>query len=692
MIGPFTKGFMKIDSVTNSIRKNELTGETVAGIDIGSRQSKAVLLTGDDIYLAICPTGYDMQKTADGLLKNLLEQSSLRVSDLKYIVSTGYGRIALKFDDIPNRVVTEIACHGMGAHYLGDKVRTIIDIGGQDSKTIRIDPETGKVLDFAMNDKCAAGTGRFLERIANVLGLDIEEMGPLSLKAKNPVDISSQCIVFAESEVISDRAKEENIADIVAGIHKSVARRVSNLLSRVGIEREVLFTGGVSNNVGIRAAFEEMLGFPIQKSRLDTVYAGALGAAVYADRYAYQKSAKVIETSGTFKINLESLEDALESSKSERIHHTTGKRKTVGSLCAYVPLELFGAADVSYTRLVNQGTQNEIMAGENFTESVFCDLTKSIIGGFMTHNAEYDALDHVYTFYTCDCMRKSAEAIDQNYVPTTIYNLPRLSTSASSKKYLATEIRNFKSDLEELTGKSISDQDIAISIHKFNTARKNMRKISGFCKCEYPLLSGSEYEKIASSYYQLPIDVLLNEQQKILEQLENAKPNSGHPGPRIMLSGGVIANGDHKITDILEQLGANIVVEDNCTGIKPFLFDIPEHGNWAEDLAEGYLGQAPCARMKPLDKMIEHALNMAEEYKADGVVLYYLKFCPCYSMMIRKFEEAFQKKGIPVLIIASDYSQGDEGQIKIRVEAFLEMLKGVQVNGESFIRADKNTD
>ncbi len=387
---------MDLLNVIDESKINKIPKATLAGIDIGSRQSKAAMLHEGQLFVAIMPTGYVMQEAADELLHKLVKEAGITREDIDCIVSTGYGRVALDFGSTPSKVVTEIACHGMGAHFLGHDIHTIIDIGGQDSKAIRIDPETGKVTDFAMNDKCAAGTGRFLERIAKVLEMDTTTIGPVSLKAENPVDISAQCIVFAESEVVSDRAQGRNVADIAAGIHASVARRVYSLLNRVGIEKNVLFTGGVSNNPGIVKAFEDLLGFPVSTAKLDTVYAGALGAAVLAGQYLGERA-------------------------------------------------------------------QEQEAGSN----------------------------------------------------------------------------DFSLDLSS---------------------------------------------------------------------------------------------------------------------------------------ADGYLGQAPCAKMKPLNDMVEHAVKLAQEYEAEAVVLYYLKFCPCYSMILRKVTDAFEAAGFPVLVVGSDYSKGDEGQIKIRIEAFLEML------------------
>jgi (R)-2-hydroxyacyl-CoA dehydratese activating ATPase len=267
------------------------TSVPVVGLDIGSRGSKGVLLNGDEVITVLLPTGLYMQETADELVIKLLQTSGLERSDIKSIVGTGYGRISLKYDDIPYRVVTEISCHAMGAHAIIPRTRTIIDIGGQDSKAIKVDTATGKVVEFVMNDKCAAGTGRFLEKAAAILGIDLRDLGEVALKSKKPAQVSSQCAVFAESEVISLRARgarehlDEISADIAAGVHYSTARRVHNLLGRIGIEPDIVFTGGVSNNVGMWKVLEEEIGAKFTPAKLDLIFAGALGAAIHAWKF-----------------------------------------------------------------------------------------------------------------------------------------------------------------------------------------------------------------------------------------------------------------------------------------------------------------------------------------------------------------------------------------------------------------------
>lgn len=263
---------------------SDLQPVTTIGIDIGSRQSKAVMVSGDYVHTAITASGVHPHETAARLVEKLLKASKLARQEVAQICGTGYGRIALKFDDIPAEVVTEITCHAMGAHYLHAATRTIIDIGGQDCKAIKIDTSNGRVAEFAMNDKCAAGTGRFLEKTAEMLGYRLDELGARSLESTKSIEMSSQCVVFAESEIVSLKAKGEKPQDIAAGVHFAIARRVRNLLNRIGLDPELAFSGGVSNNVGVKYALESLIRRPFVTPKLDMVYCGALGAAMLAQQ------------------------------------------------------------------------------------------------------------------------------------------------------------------------------------------------------------------------------------------------------------------------------------------------------------------------------------------------------------------------------------------------------------------------
>lgn len=667
---------MELSRIISEKKLKTLPEKNVIGIDIGSRQSKAVLLTKDrQIYTTIIPTGFFMKQVAAELISDLFGQSGLKIENIDFIVCTGYGRIALDFEDVPSRIVTEISCHGMGAHYLGENIHTIIDIGGQDSKAIKIDPENGKVIDFVMNDKCAAGTGRFLEKAAGILGFGVEELGKASLKSENPINISSTCVVFAESEIISVRAKNDNVPDIAAGIHKSVAKRVSSLLARVGIEKNVLFTGGVSNNVGMRKAFENLLGFSIENAELDTVFAGALGAAVYAGQYAEKQLKTVTGKETDIKLDLSDLESAIEKKKELFSNRATGKKKNVAYFCSYAPVEILGAANVSYIRMMHAGTQQELASGEKYTKSIICDFTKGTMGSFFENNPLYSGIDKVYAFNTCRCIKTMVEAINENFVPATLYNLPVNIADEIQVDYLASEFKAFRKDLEQLTKEKITDEAIAEQVKLYNIARRYIRQISDYRKQDGLLISTAQFQLIVRAYFYLDVEELLNELKKILKQLEKIKPDNNRP-VRIMVAGGIMADGDNKIIDILEKTtDARVVIEDNCTGYTPVSFDVELNSEDVfSNLASAYLGKAPCTRMGSLTERADFSANLAKEYKVDGILYYYLKFCPCFGVPQSVFLNKYKELGIPVLQIPSDYSANDEGQIRTRIEAFMEVL------------------
>lgn len=270
----------QLQDVLDEKYTNSLDSAKTVGVDIGSRGAKAVLLYRGKLYTQFVPSGISSKETARLLFEKLLEEAEISSDEINKIVGTGYGSVAMDFGTIPFEPLTEITCHAMGAHYLHAATQTVIDIGGQDSKAIRVDPNNGKVSDFVMNDKCAAGTGRFLEKVGQILELDLDELGETVLLSNNPINISSQCVVFAESEVVSLRATGAKKEDIAFGIHLASAKRVKNLLKRTGFHKDILFTGGVSNNVGMKRALEEVIGEKLSEAKLDTTYAGALGAAI----------------------------------------------------------------------------------------------------------------------------------------------------------------------------------------------------------------------------------------------------------------------------------------------------------------------------------------------------------------------------------------------------------------------------
>ena len=260
-------------------RKESAENMYVMGIDSGSTSTNAVIMDGNRniVSSAVVRTGAKSGESAERILEEVLKQAGIKREDISWIVSTGYGRVSIPFAD---ENVTEISCHGRGAHYFNPAVRTILDIGGQDSKAIRLN-ERGEVADFVMNDKCAAGTGRFLEMIARSLEISVDELGPIALQSKEEIEITSMCSVFAESEVISLIANNREKTDIANGICRAVANKSYSLLKRVGLEEEFMMTGGVAKNAGVVRAVEQKLGTKLYICPEPEIV-GAAGAALYA--------------------------------------------------------------------------------------------------------------------------------------------------------------------------------------------------------------------------------------------------------------------------------------------------------------------------------------------------------------------------------------------------------------------------
>jgi predicted CoA-substrate-specific enzyme activase len=254
-----------------------------AGVDVGSTQTKAVLMEDDGgngprlVARALVDTGANVQKAAEHGFHVACREAGIPAQGVGFVVGTGYGRYKITFG---NAQMTEITCHARGAAFLCPGTRTVIDMGGQDSKAISIGAN-GEVLDFVMNDKCAAGTGRFLANAADVMGISLDEVGPLSLQGKQPVKITTVCTVFVESDLLSYLAQGKKPEDILNGVHLAIARRTVSLARRVPIEPQIALTGGVARNVGMVKALEQVLNATLQVSS-EAHFTGAIGAALFA--------------------------------------------------------------------------------------------------------------------------------------------------------------------------------------------------------------------------------------------------------------------------------------------------------------------------------------------------------------------------------------------------------------------------
>jgi predicted CoA-substrate-specific enzyme activase len=265
--------------------KNGSSIKYFAGVDIGSTMTKVVIVGDGKESSLIGPTGPEHRKLANRVMEQALDLAGIPFNDVTYVVATGYGRINVPFAD---KQITEITCHAKGLSSLLPSAHTVVDIGGQDSKGIRV--ENGKVVDFVMNDKCAAGTGRFLEIIADAVCVPLDKLGELSLSAEKPAVIGNMCTVFAEQEVISQMANGESVPNLIAGIHRAIAARIFSLVNKLKIKPEVAITGGGAKNIGLVKELEAKFGAPVLVAR-EPLITGALGAALIG-REMYENAAR----------------------------------------------------------------------------------------------------------------------------------------------------------------------------------------------------------------------------------------------------------------------------------------------------------------------------------------------------------------------------------------------------------------
>ena len=267
--------------------------EYAVGIDVGSTQTKAVALDTARAIVArvLIDSGANVVRAGKRAMEEI-QKAGISREDIKFVVGTGYGRYKIEAGDTQ---VTEISCHARGAHMLYPGTRTVIDMGGQDTKAIKISSE-GDVIDFCMNDKCAAGTGRFLAGAADVLGLTLNEIGEISLRGTKPVRLTSVCTVFVESDILSHLAQNKQVEDILAGVHEAIATRTIGLVRRVGMDPEITFTGGVARNIGMVRALEAKLQAPLNANP-EAHFCGALGAALYAMDHVLAEKRPTVEVS-----------------------------------------------------------------------------------------------------------------------------------------------------------------------------------------------------------------------------------------------------------------------------------------------------------------------------------------------------------------------------------------------------------
>jgi benzoyl-CoA reductase/2-hydroxyglutaryl-CoA dehydratase subunit BcrC/BadD/HgdB len=350
--------------------------------------------------------------------------------------------------------------------------------------------------------------------------------------------------------------------------------------------------------------------------------------------------------------------------------------KRAGYFCVYTPVELVAAAGATPVRLFKGGDADTVNTGEVHTRSFFCQFAQYSVGAFKENDPLYRSVDRLYHFNTCDQMKKAVEAIGEFCdVPYRMLCLPRESSRPASRAFMRREVEFLQRDLEELTGRRVTEEALRAEIARYNEARRWLKAISELRKRDDPPLTGGDYLELVKAFYYLPVEKAVAHFQRLHTRLA-AEPETGERPLRVMVSGGIVADGDDRLVELLEEeLGTRIVVEDHCTGLRPFLHQVPEDRPPLQALAEGYLDQAPCARQKPLSERLDLAERLAREYRVDAIVYVSLKFCSCYAITGNSFTKRFDALGIPVLELSSDYSESDLGQLRTRLGAFLELLR-----------------
>lgn len=628
------------------------------GIDIGSMSTNGVLINEKKEILSsiIIPTGASSKKAADKTFQLILTEHKLSERDINYIVATGYGRIKVPF---ANEVVTEITCHAKGANYYFPRARTIIDIGGQDSKVIKVDAN-GNVLDFVMNDKCAAGTGRFLEVMARTLEIDLEDMGGLSLNGKDNVSVSSLCTVFAESEVVSLIGADHKTPDICRALHISIAKRITAQVKRVGLEEEIVMTGGVAKNIGVVTELEKNLGCKIKISEEPQIN-GALGAALIALEKARLKTNIPVSVSSSGN-------DSAEASMTEFSveDHTLPK---IGYFCSYTPVELIRAAGFHPVRI--KGAEKESCSANEVLCGNICPYIKAVVDQKINGNLE-DFKGMVFV-NSCDGMRRLYDAwvkLDEgkkafNY----ILDIPK-NTDDAAVFYYANLLKNFKEKLETFFTLKINQDDIHQSITLYNSVREKVRVFLQKYWSGYIGQSGYEiFSLLKKGANAVPekFQIYLTHLMKQREDVRDTRDI-----PRLFVWGSIMEN--EKIMKIIEDAGAKVVAEDLCNGSRYFDAQIHVSDDPILSIAKRYILRSPCSRMVNIFDRINRVLTTMQEKSIHGAIYHTLKFCDHNLMDYPMIKKTFHEKNIPLLHLNCDYTLSSEGQIKTRVEAFLEQL------------------
>jgi len=666
------------------------------GIDLGSTSTEAVVL--DENLQIVSQQVMDTEPHHKTCIDKILAMAYRELSgiygaavtgkDIQFCVGTGYGRENIYCAD---KTVSEISCHAKGALYYFPSVRTIIDIGGQDSKVIGID-ENGEVKDFVMNEKCAAGTGRFLEAISDVCEISLEELGPISLEAEFETTISSMCTVFAESEVISKLAEGIEKESIIKGLHSAIAFRVLSMGKRVGLKAPLVFSGGVARNIGMVRMLKEKTGFDSRDLLvpLNPQIIGALGAAFFAaeewkkrqfpHRPAAAAGAAIIDGGPPPPLHEKQVQIIRELEQKLPGKHPAANAfvpAAVGWTDLAVPVELLSAANINHIRIT--GDMDKGASSDRYIRTYSCAYIKNALSALFENSEKYNFLDGVITTNCCSATEKMADVIkcqnsgsQEKNKPLFVYplSIPRKFTE-EAVDYMKKQILALKDFIEKTYKTPIGEDRLRRVCEQYNQAKMLIREYSRLlAEKNFPNSARFIGLQMEELYRQgdVTADFLADVRRKI--GLLKEMPPLEQQGPRILLAGGIIP--DMKFYHMFDNIKCHVVYNHTSSGNKfsETLLD-PEEPDIYRALARRCL-DAYTPRTMDSGLRMAKIKHLVDNYNARGIIFNLTKFCVYYTFEAVLLKEYCQQWHLPLLTIETDFTSKSLGQLKTRIEAFIE--------------------
>jgi|GEM_PF-664631 len=649
------------------------------GLDIGSTTTVAVVIDEhrDVLYDNVMDTypshTVNCERVAEQVCSGLSERLSrpVQIGDIDYCVGTGYGR-----DNIPyaNSAVTEIACHARGVQHFFPDAKTIVDIGGQDCKVIGLE-QGGGVRDFALNEKCAAGAGRFLEVISDILETDIRKIGPLSLEASEEARISSFCVVFSETEVVSKLAKGASKENVLFGVHSAITQRVLSLGKRIGIVPPLVFSGGVAQNIGMVEMMIEKTGFDPKDVRVppNAQSIGALGAALYAETNVRRQARRTLVETDVQKIP--HLKDVEQLCGKPVVRNGT---PVIGWTDLCVPVELISAAGLLTTRL--RGDTSSKSEGSNqYMRTFTCSFIKNVVSNLLREDGPGADFEGFVTTNCCHATEHFFDIIDDHdsFKDRYIHNMviPR-NNEEVSLRYMKDNILKFKQELEGQFNTKITEQDLRKSIERYNQAKTLLRRYSHLLAIKnVPRAALAFAVQMEAMWVAMSItDEYLENLQQCINELEFIDPFPQR-GINILLAGSIVP--DMKFYDLMDELDCQVVYSMTSSGNKfaEAMVDLDNEDDIYLALARRCLYPTYLPRTVDSKCRVDHLKNIIDSYDVQGVIFNISKFSVWYTFESVLFKHCCNEWEVPLVVLESDFSSLSRGQFKTRIEAFLEMIE-----------------